>query len=728
MNINNFTDLDKEIHSEQKVITLDGDVILETNEQEKFQEGILVDVNDIVIDCAGFTINAQKKTRIFRVTGKNVTIKNATLKNGYSSDGGTILNEGEVTLINVTLLDNYGRCECAAIGNHHGIIKLIKCRFKNNSSEVAPVLYNQSDSVAEITDSMIEENTADLAGAIGNLGELKLERTTIQSNNSKTYGGAISNIGTVRINDSVIINNCAKNGGGAIDNQQNGIIKITGTRLEKNNSEYGGAVYSRNSNIHIENSSFVENSSNKGGAINHHSDDTITSEDSNFEVELICSDCIFDNNQAKLGGAVWTNDHIDFDKCSFRGNLSEEEGNVIYFNSISDIQMDINDSFIENTEASNSDIYLKNPSLTNIKNLTVKNISDNYVIHNEDAAVKISNIHFDNDKKAVYNNNVALIDDDALERFIECAENSVIHNYNKKCSCGNGFGYLEGLINADSDVIHLDCDIIMDENERIQYIEGIELKKDNITIDGQNHTIDAKKLSRIFKISAKNITLKNIQFKNGCYHKRKFCEDNDGGGSIYALDDASVTIMNCTFTENDSNNSAGCINNRGIMDIRKSIFKNNYAQRICSTIFNDKQLNLYDCKFEKNFAPSNKSCRDAYLKTRGNIVNKGKMTFDKCNFKNTLLFCIELVKFSPTIPPKYKLFLIMFSLYGMIIGCFVTWTLANLNNPVTRFIRILTLLCFGIFMIYVFGMVIEHYAEKYIQKFMRKHGFENYEI
>ena len=76
---------------------------------------------------------------------------------------------------------------------------------------------------------------------------------------------------------------------------------------------------------------------------------------------------------------------------------------------------------------------------------------------------------------------------------------------------------------------------------------GIVISK-SITIDGNGHTLDGNKLSRIFFISADNVTLKNINFINGDAVGRYFT-DNHGGGAIY-WNGTGGYVENCSFTDN----------------------------------------------------------------------------------------------------------------------------------------------------------------------------------
>ena len=52
-------------------------------------------------------------------------------------------------------------------------------------------------------------------------------------------------------------------------------------------------------------------------------------------------------------------------------------------------------------------------------------------------------------------------------------------------------------------------------DKKSMFKEGIYIKGDNITIDGNGHVIDAKGKVKMFTIFGNNISFKNILFKNG---------------------------------------------------------------------------------------------------------------------------------------------------------------------------------------------------------------------
>lgn len=189
----------------------------------------------------------------------------------------------------------------------------------------------------------------------------------------------------------------------------------------------------------------------------------------------------------------------------------------------------------------------------------------------------------------------------------------------------------------------------MDEDEQLFFEGGIELDEDNLTIDGQNHVIDANNLSRIFYITGKNITLKNIIFKNGMFYKTAVSSEFDGGGAICVTHDASVRIENCEFTDNQSMSSAGAIKDYGgILGITGSTFKNNTAERYGGVLLNqNRDLSISNCTFEKNFSKlsggvfySNvyvlaKLANDDYTETkRGDYENYYNLYLEDCSFRD----------------------------------------------------------------------------------------------
>lgn len=125
-------------------------------------------------------------------------------------------------------------------------------------------------------------------------------------------------------------------------------------------------------------------------------------------------------------------------------------------------------------------------------------------------------------------------------------------------SDGLTFNNLNYLITHNEDLISLTGDVILNGRlEALNFKDGIEIKSDNIVIDGNGHTIDAKGKIRIFNISAKNVTLKNINFKNGSTNKFGGAVRNEGG----------CEIINCTFEDNRAKKKGDDVSNGSEMFI-----------------------------------------------------------------------------------------------------------------------------------------------------------------
>ena len=154
-------------------------------------------------------------------------------------------------------------------------------------------------------------------------------------------------------------------------------------------------------------------------------------------------------------------------------------------------------------------------------------------------------------------------DNNTDDSAIEC---SVIDNVNVGKSISPTFNDLNSLIkNGQSgDEIKLESDYEYNNATDYVFRDGIEINRP-LTVDGEGHIINAKDSARIFHIKSENVTLKNIQFKNGL--------SENYGGAIYTLHDLSV--INSTFANNVAENGAAISTISGVISIEDSIFENN---------------------------------------------------------------------------------------------------------------------------------------------------------
>ncbi|MDO5819692.1 MAG: hypothetical protein Q4P11_05090 [Methanobrevibacter sp.] len=130
----------------------------------------------------------------------------------------------------------------------------------------------------------------------------------------------------------------------------------------------------------------------------------------------------------------------------------------------------------------------------------------------------------------------------SAESVLEDADNSEI-------IFQNDFEELSYRINntPEGDLLVLDKNYKFTNDTGDASTKGIIVSK-SITIDGNGHTIDASKLSRVFNITADNVVLKNINFINGNALGR-YDNIDAGGGALYWYG-ANGKVLNCNFTNN----------------------------------------------------------------------------------------------------------------------------------------------------------------------------------
>ena len=148
----------------------------------------------------------------------------------------------------------------------------------------------------------------------------------------------------------------------------------------------------------------------------------------------------------------------------------------------------------------------------------------------------------------------------------------------------------------------------------------------DITIDGQDHTVDLKGSSKhdhYFVVKSGNVVFKNIIFVNG-YNK-----DGDKGGAISFEGSAKGTIINCTFKNCWAEDHGGAVSDRtgNKLTVINSTFIGNSADDVDGgAIFLKGPIYAEGCLFEDNKADDFSGAVD---------INSGKLSiFKKCVFRS----------------------------------------------------------------------------------------------
>lgn len=234
------------------------------------------------------------------------------------------------------------------------------------------------------------------------------------------------------------------------------------------------------------------------------------------------------------------------------------------------------------------------------------------------------------------------------------------------------FKYLNNLIQKGEKEIILDFDIILDEDEKETYLDGIKIGRE-VTIDANGHFIDGKNNARIFDVIGHNVTLKNIVFRNGycvgnggaivnkgvlklsnCEFSGCISDGMYGGGAIFnwggflIIDDCRFShnlafgdfggagaisndgksiIMDSCFLDNKSigDYGGGAIISRKVIKIVRSKFSANHAEYMGGAVRNDGgEMDISQCEFLDNTA------------SRGGAIysNNSAAVLEMCRFGN----------------------------------------------------------------------------------------------
>lgn len=289
---------------------------------------------DFVVDNTTFTENkaGEYGGAIFHAGTGTVTA--STFNKNSSTNGGAIALRGASEDKNATL-------------------NISESTFEANSAENGGALYNGLYGSLDVANSKFTNNTATKSGgAIYNEGSVKsikgssfvgnsaFSQTKSTTSNSNDYNGV-----TISTNTTYISNDGS---GGAIYNK-NGDLNISDSTFENNKAAYGGAIFvetGNNATLNISNSKFINNTSynestdkgtlnvdgqeyswnnehnglGTGGAIASYADTTI--ENSEFT----------GNTTGEDGGAIYTKGNLTIKNSTFKNNIAKSDSSGTNYN------------------------------------------------------------------------------------------------------------------------------------------------------------------------------------------------------------------------------------------------------------------------------------------------------------------------------------------------------------------------------------------------------------
>lgn len=355
-------------------------------------------------------IDAGKLGRIFNITfGNSLTLINVTLINGTINNGGSIFNNGTLTITNCIFNKNNATNYGGGIYNS-GILNVFSSKFDNNTAYSGGAIYSYENSTMNIYNSNFTNNKVNnVGGAIDSeTGALfNIINSNFINNTANIEGGAIyaqdrygafpgSNItnsnfinntairsgGACSINgktnftiiNSTFINNKAiNNNGGAIEDFYNTGFRIINSTFRNNQANLNGGVINSYSITYIENSNFTDNKANNGGVV--YSGYAMSINNSNFTNNtantngggifnnglMIVSKNIMNGNNALLGKMIYNIGNMSVLNLTYLNNSTITANNntyvILYANLTDDmgntitgqnISFYVNGTFIEN--------------------------------------------------------------------------------------------------------------------------------------------------------------------------------------------------------------------------------------------------------------------------------------------------------------------------------------------------------------------------------------------
>ena len=339
--LNTFYDLNTEIQN--NLTAGNTEMTLTQNYTDDIGFQIIIN-GSIIIHGNGHTLNfnQQNNNNIKIKNSYTVTLKNIILINGDNTIGGSIQNNGTLTLENTTFTNNTATNDGGAIENYANL-NIINSTFTNNTVTIynGGAIHNAMNAALNITGSTFTLNTAMDGGAIYNDGNLNINNSTFNQNTARTDGGAIYNTGALTINNSTFNQNTAEYGG-AIYNT--GALNITGSTFTLNTAMDGGAIYNNCGDFTINNSTFNQNTAtwDAGAIFNDYGDFTINNSKFNQNTaeyeyggaiynnygDLTINNSTFTNNTAWTGGAIYNDGNLNITTSTFNQNTAEYGGAI----------------------------------------------------------------------------------------------------------------------------------------------------------------------------------------------------------------------------------------------------------------------------------------------------------------------------------------------------------------------------------------------------------------
>ncbi|MBW6466871.1 MAG: hypothetical protein K0B06_10230, partial [Brevefilum sp.] len=325
-------------------------------------KNLTIDGSDLAVPIA---ISGKNDVGVFMIgpLGK-ATFDSLMIINGNDEYGGGIYNWGNLTIINCTIANNYGKEGGGGIFNSdNAYLWIVDSTLSNNTTEGdGGGIFNMG--FLEVVNSILSEN---IAGSIMNGGkggailnhelsqQLTVVNSTLSGNEAGANGGGIHNEGTLMVENSAISENRGLTGtGGGLHNE--GTLTLLFVVLNGNEAGFGGGIYTNNTLI-MTDSTLSGNSAYYGGGIYNPLGDS-----------LINNSALFGNTATLDGGGILNEGTLYITNSTLSGNLAGLDGGGI---------LNVGTLYITNSTLSGNLAGLNGGGILNDDMLTLLNVTLN---------------------------------------------------------------------------------------------------------------------------------------------------------------------------------------------------------------------------------------------------------------------------------------------------------------------------------------------------------------
>ncbi|MEX0677475.1 MAG: choice-of-anchor Q domain-containing protein [Pirellulales bacterium] len=289
------------------------------------------------IDASGL-VEGDQSDRIFDVHNAMLRLEGLTLTGGAAGlfGGAILISGGQVTITDCNLSNNFAAAGGAiSTWPGGGHVTITDCTLSTNSAAAGGAIFNGANGQITISDSMISENVGlpvdGAGGAIYNLGEMTITRSTLSGNLGRAGGAIYNDDGQVTVTDSTVSGNTSYTGG-AISG--GGELTITRSSVS-NNSGAAGIAHGGSATI---TDSIVSDNSGRG-IVNFYGSTTVTGSTvsgntlggiSNRGSMTIIGSLVSDNVSERDGGGIYNSGSATIINSTVSGNSANDNGGGIY--------------------------------------------------------------------------------------------------------------------------------------------------------------------------------------------------------------------------------------------------------------------------------------------------------------------------------------------------------------------------------------------------------------